>query len=74
MKEMSLSSMEHLEQQIFDKMKFLNIVIYHGERPLKDCLQEAVQEFVGMSDAAFCSVFGIHLKDYVNYLYAKVED
>lgn len=74
MTKLNIRTLEHLEEEIFDNMRFIRICKYHGDVDTKDCLREAVHSKLQLSDDAFYKLYGLHLEDYVNYLYTKVEE
>lgn len=71
---LSLESLHKHDKSILEKMRFLDLCIYHGKKSVKQCILEAIQSIFTVSDTAFHAVFGIHFQDYANYLYTKVEE
>lgn len=71
---LSLECLYKHDNNILTKSRFLDTCVYHGTKSIKECILEAVKEIFTVSDLAFHSVFDIHFTDYVNYLYAKVEE
>ena len=74
MTKLSIRTLEHLEDEIFDKMRFIKICKYHGETDTLDCLREAIYDKLQLNDDTFYKLYGLHLEDYVIYLYNKVEE
>lgn len=44
-----------------------------GNKPMKDCIADAVLSLKKLSDFQYCSVFGVYFEDYINYLLRKME-
>ena len=71
---MSIEGVHKHDEAILNKMRFLDVCVYHGTKSVKSCILEAIREIFTVSDTAFYAVFGIHYNDYMNYLYTKVEE
>lgn len=61
------------EKEIIDKAKFLHI-FYHDEKPLSDCVRQAIYETLHLPDVAFLSVFNITKNDYIQTICEKINN
>ena len=55
---------------VMDRANFLHI-INHGEKPLRLCIKEAVDEFK-ITNKAFFIIFGINKEDYIDFIYKNM--
>lgn len=62
---------QSLEERIMERANFLYICKYHGEKKLRDCVNESIHDVSHLEQEQFCSLFGIYQREldaFIDYI------